>query len=80
MAYTFHCKSGCPAWSCVQINVEARAGGHGVYQAAAPLSMFGSWRLAVRVAAPHRAPVSHVFALNMDIPASVLKALAVAGQ
>src|SRR5689334_23937677 len=62
------------------INVEARAGGHGVYQVAAPLSMLGGWRLAIQVAAPHHAPVSHVFALNMDIPASVLKALAVAGQ
>jgi hypothetical protein len=58
------------------IHVEARAGGHGLYQAAAPLSMFGGWRLAVQVTAPHQAPVSHVFALNMDIPASVLKALA----
>ncbi len=62
------------------ITVEARAGGHGVYQVTAPLRMFGGWRLAVRVAAPHHAPVSHSFALNMDIPASVLKALAASGQ
>jgi hypothetical protein len=61
-------------------HAEARATGHGIYQVAAPLSMFGGWRLAVQVAAPHQAPVSHVFALNMDIPASVLKALAVSGQ
>jgi hypothetical protein len=40
--------------------------------------MFGGWRLGIQVAAPHHAPVSHVFALNMDIPASVLKA--VSGQ
>jgi hypothetical protein len=58
------------------IHAEARAGGHGTYQVAAPISMFGGWRLDVRVTAPHQTPVSHVFMLNMDIPASVLKALA----
>jgi hypothetical protein len=55
------------------VSAGEQQGGH--YTGAAPLPMFGRWQLAVVVERRHAAPVRHVFALNLDFPSRLLKAL-----
>jgi hypothetical protein len=54
-----------------------RPSGH--YTVADSLPMFGRWQLTVAVERRHAAPVTHVFALNLDFPARLLKALGAQG-
>ncbi len=58
--------------------LEARAAGGGRYVGTAPLSMLGRWQLTVRVERPHAAPLVHVFAVPLDLPAALLQAVAAA--
>lgn len=57
------------------LRLALRELGHGRYAVAAPLSMFGQWRLSLTVAPRHAAPITHTFMVSLDLPRGVFKAL-----
>ena len=58
------------------VQVVARQERAGRYVGVGALSMFGRWQLAVRVERPRAAPLVHVFAVTLDLPAALLQAVA----
>jgi hypothetical protein len=57
------------------VQVVAREERGGRYVGMGALSMFGRWQLAVRVERPGAAPLVHVFAVPLDLPAALLHAV-----
>jgi hypothetical protein len=61
----------------LSLPARERQGGH--YTVACSLPMFGRWQLTVAVERRRAAAATHVFALNLDFPSRLLKALGAQG-